>query len=554
MLRKIVPGDRKFGQALGYGALIECLGLAVPTPLHQSFVAQGARSSQTAPDGTIRETFPVAFAKEPSDLAGNLVFALKYDGVDLLVLRAVFEKIGPKPLEQALAAAPTSAYLRRLWFLYEFLSGEQLATPDVSAGPYVHLLEPEVYVTRAGPKIRRQRIDFNLLSNNRDFCPVVRWTPRLRHYAALKLQELASSAIREIPARDLQRAIRYLYVKETRSSFEIERATPSERMERFVETLFAQGTRSVESLWWEHSHLVELAQAIIGDARFAPTGYRPDEVRVSEQRSLSLSEKVHYIAPRHEDLDALMRGFVAAWRQHHLIQLLRPLPGALVGDDGKPYAVRRSCGEPFVDFVVAGCLSFGFVYLHPFLDGNGRIHRLILHRVLATTGFTPPGVVIPVSAAILNDTAGYDAALEAFSSKIMPFVSYRIDDRTGAMAIDNETAWLYRYPDLTLQVEALCGWFETAVSTELVQELAVLQAIDAAKAGMRDVVELPDQREYLFLKLCVQNGRAGRGFVLSKAKRALFVDLADGEIAALEATIAAAFADVLTPAAQRGRD
>ncbi|HEY6081384.1 MAG TPA: hypothetical protein VIW29_21360, partial [Polyangiaceae bacterium] len=101
-------------------------------------------------------------------------------------------------------------------------------------------------------------------------------------------------------------------------------------------------------------------------------------------------------------------------------------------------------------------------------------------------------------------------------------------------------------------MEALCGWFETAVSSELVQELAVLQAIDAAKAGMRDVVELPDQREDLFLKLCVQNGRAGRGFVLSKAKRALFDDLVDGEIASLEAAIAAAFSEVLAQARRPG--
>jgi hypothetical protein len=164
VLRKIVPGERNFGQPLGYGALIERLGLAVPPPLHQSTMAPGARSSHTALDGTIRETFPAAFAKESADLAGHLVFALKYDGVDLLVLRAVFEKLGPKPLEQALAAAPTSAYLRRLWFFYEFLTGAQLATPDVSAGPYVPLLEAEAYVTRAGPKVRRQRIDFNLLS------------------------------------------------------------------------------------------------------------------------------------------------------------------------------------------------------------------------------------------------------------------------------------------------------------------------------------------------------------------------------------------------------
>jgi hypothetical protein len=544
LLMEIVASDQNIGRPLGYAALIEALGLTVPAPLHRSTLGQGGRSRHALLDGTIHESFPPPFAKDPDDLTGQLVFALKYDGVDLLVLRAAFEAMGANPLEKSVAASPTSAYLRRLWFFYEFLTDERLDIADVMAGPYVDLLEPEAYVTRQGPRMRRQRINFNLLGSTREFCPVVRQTARLKHYEALNLQELASSAIRGIPQRDLQRAIRYLYVKETRSSFEIERATPSARTERFVETLFAQGTRSTEPLWWGRSHLIELAQAIIADARFAPTDYRVDEVRVSEQRSLSLTERVHYVAPRYTDLEELMGGFLVAWKQHHLVQLPRPAPGALVGADGKGYAVRRSCGEPFVDFVVAGCLSFGFVYLHPFNDGNGRIHRLILHRVLSTTGFTPAGVVIPVSAAILNDTAGYDAALEAFSARIMPFVQYRIDDKTGALSIENETAWLYRYPDLTTQVEALCGWFETAVSTELVHELAVLHAIDAAKAGMREVVELPDQREDLFLKLCVQSERDGRGFVLSKAKRAHFSDLSDDEVASLEAAIAEAFAQV----------
>jgi hypothetical protein len=239
-----------------------------------------------------------------------------------------------------------------------------------------------------------------------------------------------------------------------------------------------------------------------------------------------------------------MSAFVRAWQHHHLQPLSRPKPGALVGDDGKPYAVRRSCGDPFVDFVVAGCLSFGFVYIHPFIDGNGRIHRLILHRILATTGFSPPGVVIPVSAAILHDQTGYDAALEDFSRKVMPFVNYEIDDKTGTLTVANETAWLYRYPDLTCQIEALGVWFERAVKTELVEELNFLRAMDDARAGMREVVELPDQREALFLKLCVQSSRDNRGFVLSKAKRALFADLTDAEVGGLEAAISAAFAEV----------
>jgi hypothetical protein len=110
------------------------------------------------------------------------------------------------------------------------------------------------------------------------------------------------------------------------------------------------------------------------------------------------------------------------------------------------------------------------------------------------------------------------------------------------MTIHNDTADLYRYPDLTAQVEALCGWFETAVRTELVEELHALRAIDDAKEAMRAIVELPDQRENLFIRLCMQNFAEGRGYTLSSAKRdKLFSDLRDEEVTALEGAVLAAF-------------
>ena len=36
--------------------------------------------------------------------------------------------------------------------------------------------------------------------------------------------------------------------------------------------------------------------------------------------------------------------------------------------------------------IAAAILAFGFVYIHPFEDGNGRIHRYLIHHVLAQRG------------------------------------------------------------------------------------------------------------------------------------------------------------------------
>src|SRR5260370_42632314 len=93
-----------------------------------------------------------------------------------------------------------------------------------------------------------------------------------------------------------------------------------------------------------------------------------------------------------------------------------------------------------VDPVCAAVLKgFGFVFIHPLEDGNGRIHRFLIHHSLAKLGYTPQGIIFPVSAAMLRDLARYDKALNAFSGKIGPFIEYRMDN-VQTMTGVNKTA------------------------------------------------------------------------------------------------------------------
>jgi Fic family protein len=40
-----------------------------------------------------------------------------------------------------------------------------------------------------------------------------------------------------------------------------------------------------------------------------------------------------------------------------------------------------------IDAVIAAAmLAFGFVYVHPLEDGNGRIHRYLIHHILTGRG------------------------------------------------------------------------------------------------------------------------------------------------------------------------
>ena len=64
-----------------------------------------------------------------ASLEGHLTFALKYEGLDLAVLKRLFLAVGPADVEAVVHATPTGTYARRIWFLYEWLTG-----PKLSAG------------------------------------------------------------------------------------------------------------------------------------------------------------------------------------------------------------------------------------------------------------------------------------------------------------------------------------------------------------------------------------------------------------------------------------
>lgn len=60
----------------------------------------------------------------------------------------------------------------------------------------------------------------------------------------------------------------------------------------------------------------------------------------------------------------------------------------------------------------AAIIAFGFVFIHPFLDGNGRIHRFLIHDMLTRDGLSEQGLIIPVSAHMLQNIVEYDTVLE----------------------------------------------------------------------------------------------------------------------------------------------
>lgn len=168
-------------------------------------------------------------------------------------------------------------------------------------------------------------------------------------------------------------------------------------------------------------------------------------------------EIVHCIFPKPDDVADIMHGMMESSK-------------ILIASDIDP-------------IVAAAVLSFGFVFMHPFEDGNNRIHRFIIHHILAQKGLTPPGIIFPVSAPMVRNQAAYDAALETFSKRIMPYVDWHWEysEEGDMVAVQGETDYLYGYFDVTILSEYLYEKVIETIRNDLREEIEFISVFDKAK-------------------------------------------------------------------------
>jgi len=488
----------------GYAALIEWYDLDVIPNWHKSLVTATGIHRIDSSKGIIVEVYPSKYW--PGDSLGDhLEFALKYDGTNLAILAVLFQKAAEENFIEYIRSKPTGKYARRLWFLYESLTGKTLPLDDLKRGNYIDLIEPaEYYTVFPARQVRRQRVNDNLLGDTR-FCPMVRRTDILRDFEEADLSQRCRQVVSGYSPELLKRALGYLYAKETKSSFEIEHIKPtSTRTERFVTLLqMAEQDDFCRKTQW-----IEVQNRIV-DARFHNSDYRSGQTYVGEAVAWQ-KERVHFACPKPGDLADLMEGLISS---HEHISL---------GD--VPPVIH------------AATIGYGFVFLHPFEDGNGRIHRFLIHNILARQGFTPKGLMFPISASMLKNPAAYNASLEAFSRQLMSLVEYSLDE-DGRMTVHNDTAIWYRFIDMTPQAEALFRFIDQTIETELASELAFLANYDETKKAIQEIVDMPDRQIDLFIRFCLQNN--GR---LSGRKRVSHFDfLSEEEIASLEQAVQSAY-------------
>jgi hypothetical protein len=330
-------------------------------------------------------------------------------------------------------------------------------------------------------------------------------TAALRDFTNRNLPERARAVIADVPADVLARTAAFLLLKDSRSSFEIEgEHPPHERIQRWGRAIGEAGRKPIDL-----DELLRLQRIVIGDDRFVPLGLRNEGGFVGDRDRDSGMPLPDHISARHEDLPSLIEGLVAFDRK----------------------------AAPDLDAVLAAAiLAFGFVYIHPFADGNGRLHRYLIHHVLAERGFNPPGVVFPVSAAILDRIDDYRHTLESYSGRLLPLIKWEPTDKRNVRVL-NETADFYRFFDATPHAEFLYECVARTIDTDLPAETKYLEAYDTFRRSVMEIADMPDGTVDLLFRFLRQN----KGVLSKRGRENEFAKLTNDEVAKIEASYADAF-------------
>jgi hypothetical protein len=480
---------------IGYRWLIDHLDLNLVQPLRLETQIGATRA--TASDGTTeRRTVQESLRPEPT-ITAHLGFALKHEGVHLEALSRLFARAPAIEIESWVRHEPSGQYARRAAFFYERLTGKRLDLADTPRGNYVSAIESERELTASNSTNNtRWRVRDNLLGGP-GFSPQVYLNADTTRAINFDVHTRITSLESQFSEDLVLRSAVWLTIKESRASFAIEHEEDKrDRIQRFAAVMGQRTGQSTDPL--SDATLDALQREILGPNALH-YGQRQSPVFVGES-GRSGDEHVHYIAPGADDLPNLMSG-------------LREV-------------LQRTSGSSSV--ARAALISFGFVYLHPMVDGNGRISRFLINDVLRRDGALPAPHILPISAILQRANLrplSYDGALEVFSGPFMrryqshwsfgpsqhgsDGVKYNLQfDRYE----DALHAW--RYPDLSRHVSFIADALDLTIEQEMRGEAQYLQRHGAARTRLKNIVEGPDPA----LDHIIRSVRQSRGIISGKLK------------------------------------
>ncbi|MCE0912682.1 Fic family protein [Pseudomonas sp. NMI760_13] len=470
---------------VGFKALAIRYGVDPAQPLRVDSTIGTVRASRDT-GSQVENKYPPNYRPD-DDFAGHFEFGLKYEAIHLEFFARLFAVTGPEPVEAWCRRSPYGQYARRTGFLYEWLTGQHLDVPDVTNGAYTDAVSPARYLTRTTPlRSRRWRVNNNL-PGTPEFCPLIRRTDAVQQALQFDLTAALEELDQTFGPDILMRTASWLTLKESRASFLIEKEEgQADRIQRFAHVI-AQHCGHIEDPLSDRSlHLLQAG--ILGRDAFG-LGLRHSPVFVGQ--STMRENIVHYVAPHFDDLAPMLAGL-------------------------KEFEMATRGAESLAR---AAALAFGFVYIHPMRDGNGRIHRFLINDTLVRDQAVPNGVILPVSATITSSAefrASYDATLEVFSRPFMRryAASYRFgrlvtyeDGTPSNFEFDDyeDARFAWRYPDLTAHVLYTARVVEHTIRTGMADEARILVIFQLAQERLKDVVEMPDQDANRIIRAVKEN-------------------------------------------------
>ena len=490
------------GSIVGYASIINRLKFEIAMPDKIALVCKQNKKYETNEWYVFPKSYLPDESSELSEievLYKHLVFALKYEGVNLLFFSYLVKYYNQVQLSKLVNIEPTGQYSRKIWFLIEWISGKQLeAKKNLVKKSYVYLLDSKLQYSIKGVKSPRHLI-INNLPGTKDFCPLVFKTPKLEQYISDNLKAQKNDYLKGIRKDILQRASAFLLLKDSKASFTIEGESPkSKRTARWGKVIGQAGTKGLSK-----EELIRLQQVVIENTRFVDMGFRKKGGFVGEHDRSTGEPLPDHISAKWQDIEQLMDGLLAT---------------------------NKILSENEIDAVIsAAIIAFGFVFIHPFEDGNGRIHRYLIHHILAKKQFAQQGIIFPVSASILDHIDDYRKAMEYFSLPLLDFIDWK-ETKDHNVDVLNNTIDYYRYFDATKQAEFLYDCVSDTIRNIIPNEISYLTKYDEFKKYLDNGFEMPDIMIALLVRFLEQN----EGAISKRTRNNEFRELADDEIAEIE--------------------
>ncbi len=456
------------GFLVGYGAIISHYDLPVPIPNKLTLISQKKRQYHT-------KAWQVLTPRHQPDesLFKQLVFALKYEGINLLVLKKLFDILKAETISELIQIEPLSQYSRRIWFLYEWLLGNQLDIPDLDRGNFVPLIDEKLQFAVEGKRSSRHRITNNL-PGTPNFCPLIYKTSILEKYIESNFQEQKNTYINSIHKEVMQRAASFLLLKDSKASFTIEGENPgTNRAMRWGKAIGEAGRNPLTKV-----ELLRLQEIIIESKRFTKMGFRTEGGFVGARERTTGEPIPDHISAKWQDIARLIDGLIDTY---HLLDK-----------------------EKFDPVLTGTVIAFGFVFIHPFSDGNGRIHRYLIHHILAKLNLTYQGIIFPISASILDKIEDYRIVLESYSHPILELIEWETTPDHNIKVL-NETIDYYRYFDATKQAEFLFECVIDTINRIIPEEVNYIYKYDEFKRFLDDRFEMPDKLVSMLVMFLEQN-------------------------------------------------